>query len=51
MSLWVAISLAAAFLQNLRTALQKALTPRVGVVGATCARFLFAAPWAVAVML
>jgi drug/metabolite transporter (DMT)-like permease len=48
--LWVAISLAAAFLQNLRTALQKALTPRVGVVGATCARFLFAAPWAVALV-
>ena len=47
MPLWVAISLAAAFLQNLRTALQKALTPRVGVIGATYARFLFAAPWAV----
>jgi len=47
MPLWVAISLAAAFLQNLRTALQKTLTPRVGLVGATCARFLFAAPWAV----
>ena len=47
MELWVAISLAAAFLQNLRTALQKALTPRVGVIGATYARFLFAAPWAV----
>ena len=39
---------AAAFLQNLRTALQKALTPRVGVLGATYARFLFAVPWAVA---
>ena len=47
MPLWVAISLGAAFLQNLRTALQKALTPRVGVLGATYARFLFAAPWAV----
>ncbi|HRO13147.1 MAG TPA: DMT family transporter [Amaricoccus sp.] len=50
MPLWVAISLAAAFLQNLRTALQKALTPRVGLVGATCARFLFAAPWALALV-
>lgn len=50
MPLWVLISIAAAFLQNGRTALQKALTPRVGVVGATYARFLFAAPWAVAVM-
>jgi drug/metabolite transporter (DMT)-like permease len=47
MELWVALSLGAAFLQNLRTALQKALTPRVGVIGATSARFLFAAPWAV----
>src|SRR6478609_6047733 len=46
MPLWVAISIASAFLQNLRTALQKTLTPRVGVIGATYARFLFAAPWA-----
>lgn len=51
MPLWVLISLGAAFLQNLRTALQKTLTPRVGVVGATYARFLFAAPWAVALVL
>ena len=50
MPVWVAISLASAFLQNLRTALQKTLTPRVGVVGATYARFLFAAPWAVALV-
>lgn len=50
MPLWVLISLAAAFLQNARTALQKALTPRVGIIGATYARFLFAAPWAVAVV-
>ncbi len=50
MPLWVAISIGAAFLQNLRTALQKSLTPRVGLVGATCARFLFAAPWAVALV-
>ena len=50
MPLWVLISLAAAFLQNARTALQKTLTPRVGIIGATYARFLFAAPWAVAVV-
>lgn len=50
MPLWVLISLASAFLQNARTALQKSLTPRVGIVGATYARFLFAAPWAVAVV-
>ena len=30
MQAWVAIAIGAAFLQNLRTALQKALTPRVG---------------------
>ncbi len=47
MPLWVAISIASAFMQNLRTALQKSLTPRIGVIGATYARFLFASPWAV----
>lgn len=46
LELWVALAFAAAFLQNLRSALQKALTPRVGVLGAAYARFLFAAPWA-----
>jgi drug/metabolite transporter (DMT)-like permease len=51
MQLWVALSLGAAFLQNLRTALQKALTARVGVTGAVYARFLFAAPWAVLLLL
>lgn len=44
---WAALAVGAAFLQNLRTALQRSLTPRVGVIGATYARFLFAAPWAV----
>jgi drug/metabolite transporter (DMT)-like permease len=34
-------------MQNLRSALQKSLTGRVGVLGATYARFLFAAPLAV----
>ena len=46
METWVALSVVAAFLQNLRSALQKALTARVGVRGATYARFVFAAPWA-----
>jgi len=46
MPAWVAVSVVAAFLQNLRSALQKTLTPRVGVLGATYARFLFAAPLA-----
>jgi drug/metabolite transporter (DMT)-like permease len=47
MELWVTLSLVAAFLQNLRTALQKALIGQVGLLGATYVRFLFAAPWAV----
>jgi drug/metabolite transporter (DMT)-like permease len=50
MEAWVALSIAAAFLQNLRSALQKALTPAAGVLGATYARFLFAAPLAVALV-
>ena len=45
--IWVALSVGAAFLQNLRSALQKSLSGRVGVLGATYARFLFAAPLAV----
>jgi drug/metabolite transporter (DMT)-like permease len=44
--LWIAFSLGAAFLQNLRSALQKTLSQRIGVLGATFARFVFAAPWA-----
>lgn len=47
METWVLLSISAAFLQNLRSALQKILTPQVGVVGATYARFVFAAPCAV----
>ena len=47
MPAWVALAIGAAFLQNLRSALQKALTRGSGVLGATYARFLFAAPWAV----
>jgi drug/metabolite transporter (DMT)-like permease len=48
MQAWVAIAIGAAFLQNLRSALQKFLTAEVGLLGATYARFLFAAPLAVA---
>ena len=50
METWVILSLGAAFLQNLRNALQKTLTPRVGVPGAAYARFVFAAPWALALV-
>ena len=46
MQAWVAIAVGAAFLQNLRSALQKTLTAEAGVLGATYARFLFAVPWA-----
>jgi drug/metabolite transporter (DMT)-like permease len=46
MELWVVLSVAAAFFQNVRSALQKTLTGRVDVLGATYARFLFAVPWA-----
>ena len=46
MPAWVAVAIGAAFLQNLRSALQRTLTPRAGVLGATYARFLFAAPLA-----
>jgi drug/metabolite transporter (DMT)-like permease len=45
-ALWVWLSLGAAFFQNLRSALQKELSRRHGVVGATFARFLYAAPLA-----
>jgi drug/metabolite transporter (DMT)-like permease len=47
MELWVALALGSAFLQNLRSALQRSLTARLGLTGATYARFVFAAPLAV----
>jgi drug/metabolite transporter (DMT)-like permease len=46
MELWASVSIAAAFAQNLRSALQKSLTGRVGLLGAAYARFVFAAPLA-----
>lgn len=46
MELWAVIAIGAAFLQNLRSALQKTLAGRMSVLGATFARFLFAVPWA-----
>ncbi|MGB1088460.1 MAG: hypothetical protein ACPG06_08830, partial [Alphaproteobacteria bacterium] len=46
MPLWVAITLGAAFAQNLRSILQKRLTGRLSVGGATFSRFLFATPFA-----
>ena len=42
----VLAALGEAFLQNLRNALQRALSDRVSLAGAAYARFVFAAPWA-----
>jgi drug/metabolite transporter (DMT)-like permease len=46
LELWVPITIAAAFLQNLRSALQKHLKARLSTTGATFARFAYAAPLA-----
>lgn len=46
---WVAITIAAAFFQNIRFLLQKRLTSRLSTLGVTFARFVFAAPLALAV--
>ncbi len=46
MPLWIPITIAAAFLQNLRSLLQKQLTGRLSTGGATFARFVFAFPLA-----
>ena len=45
--LWIPITVAAAFSQNLRSALQKHLKSRLSTGGATYVRFLYAAPLAV----
>ena len=45
MELWIPITIAAAFLQNLRSALQKHLKGRLSTVGAAYARFLYAWPF------
>lgn len=44
MELWIPITIAAAFAQNLRSALQKQLSGRLSTSAATLARFLYAAP-------
>ena len=49
--LWVPITLAAAFLQNLRSALQKYLKGRLSTAGATMTRFVYAVPFALAYVL
>lgn len=44
MELWILITIAAAFLQNLRSTLQKHLTAPLGTLGATFVRFGFGLP-------
>lgn len=46
MEAWIAITVFAAFCQNVRTALQKALKGRLSTGGATYVRFLYGAPFA-----
>ena len=48
MELWVPVTLAAAFMQNLRSALQKHLKGSLSTAGATYCRFVYAVPLAVA---
>lgn len=43
---WIAITIAAAFFQNLRSAIQKHLTGRLSFTGAAYARFFYALPLA-----
>lgn len=45
MELWIPITLAAAFLQNIRSSLQKYLKDRMGTTGATFVRFGFGMPF------
>src|SRR5215813_8634552 len=44
--LWIVFTVAAAFFQTLRNAMQRELTGRLGTVGATHVRFLFGFPFA-----
>ena len=48
MELWIPVTLAAAFMQNLRSALQKHLKGSLSTAGATFCRFVYAVPLALA---
>jgi drug/metabolite transporter (DMT)-like permease len=50
MEIWIPITIAAAFLQNLRSALQKRLKAVLSTWGATAARFVYAAPLAIVLL-
>jgi len=45
-SLWIPVTIAAAFLQNLRSVLQKAIRGRLSTAGAAYSRFLYGWPFA-----
>ena len=47
MELWIPITIAAAFLQNIRSMLQKHLRGRLSTSGATFSRFVFGIPFAI----
>ena len=51
MELWIPITLVAAFMQNLRSALQKHLKGSLSTSGATFCRFVYAVPFALAYVL
>ena len=51
MELWIPITICAAFMQNLRSALQKYLKSELGTSGATFSRFFYAAPLAMVYVL
>lgn len=51
MELWVPITLFAALMQSVRTAIQKKLVGRVSANGASFDRFLYGAPWAIAALI
>jgi len=44
MELWIPLTIAAAFFQNIRSALQKHLTGKLSTLGATYVRFVYALP-------
>jgi drug/metabolite transporter (DMT)-like permease len=46
-TLWIPVTIAAAFLQNLRSALQKAIKGRLSTSGAAYSRFIYALPLAI----
>ena len=51
MPTWILITLSAAFLQNIRSSLQKHLKGALGTMGATFVRFAFGAPFAILYLL